>query len=198
MTARLHDRIRTALNAKPGLTQKGLAECMGLNPAAVNRMLHGRRNIMAEEIPIIEAYLGEKLTLSPAARREEGAAPPSSSLPPIPVYRLDNGGLEDKNIVDWTQRHPAQGGVRDAFAVYATSNEMEPRYFKGELVYIHPGRPAEPGRDCLVVPEKGNPFLARLVRESGTKIRIVLLNPSREKEIPAKDVRAVYAVTGRG
>src|SRR5687768_17180277 len=57
----LHEKIRQIMESKPGLTQKGLAQRMGVNPAAVNRMLYGRRNIMAEEIPVIESYLGTSL-----------------------------------------------------------------------------------------------------------------------------------------
>ena len=65
MNHRIYEKIREILETTPGLTQKGLAERMGLNPAAVNRMLYGRRNIMAEEIPMIEDYLGVRLELSP-------------------------------------------------------------------------------------------------------------------------------------
>ena len=32
---------------------------MGLNPAAVNRMLHGARAIKVDEVPVIEEYLGQ-------------------------------------------------------------------------------------------------------------------------------------------
>ncbi len=58
-------------------------------------MLYGQRRIMAEEIPIIEAYLGVKLDLQypqeskPQRVRRGGfadRAAPFESLAPVPVY----------------------------------------------------------------------------------------------------------------
>src|SRR3989338_6069220 len=112
MNHRIHDRIRELLEITPGLTQKGLAERMGLNPAAVNRMLYGRRNIMAEEIPIIEDYLGVRLDLSsaPTANIEYRQTPrplasrrgfsdvpaPAPEAPPqvVPVYGTEAGAFQ--------------------------------------------------------------------------------------------------------
>lgn len=58
---KIYEKIREKIETTPGLTQRGLAEKMGLNPAAVNRMLYGRRNILIDELPIIEHYLGMRL-----------------------------------------------------------------------------------------------------------------------------------------
>uniref|UniRef100_UPI003F6EEFB8 helix-turn-helix domain-containing protein n=1 Tax=Elioraea sp. TaxID=2185103 RepID=UPI003F6EEFB8 len=41
--------IRRAL-AKPGKTQRGLAAALGVDPAAVNRLLKGERQLKAAEI----------------------------------------------------------------------------------------------------------------------------------------------------
>ncbi len=226
MTQRIHDKIRGILESTPGLTQKGLAEQMGLNPAAVNRMLYGRRNIMAEEIPLIEEYLGVRLNLSPASANieykqdswrphhhglsdvsshlplsaQENAAP----LPLVPVYGYAAGSLQkglnlaNGEIVDWVNRHPSQVGIGGAFAVYVFSDSMEPRYFRGELVYVHPGRPPEMNRDCLVEMQNGDAYIKRYLRQSEDKIRVAQFNPPEEKEIPKGDIKAIYAVVGRG
>ena len=55
----LHKWIKSVIDTTQGLTQKGLAKAMGLNPAAVNRMLHGARAIKVDEVPVIEEYLGQ-------------------------------------------------------------------------------------------------------------------------------------------
>lgn len=215
MAMRIHERIRQLIETTPGLTQRGLAERMGLNPAAVNRMLYGRRNIMAEEVPIIEGYLGVRLELSAPAHGEyfqEKERPalrgfsdsgqvqdvfrpeaPVSAPPLVPVYGSRRG-----EAVDWVQRHPAQAGIRDAFAVYIAADEMEPRYFRGELVYVHPGRPAEPGKDCLIETEGGDIAVRRLVRQTDKKLRVAQFNPAQEKDLPRDGIRALLAVVGRG
>jgi 3,4-dihydroxy 2-butanone 4-phosphate synthase/GTP cyclohydrolase II len=43
---------------KTGKTQRGLAQALGRNPAAVTRMLKGERDIKADELRAISAYLG--------------------------------------------------------------------------------------------------------------------------------------------
>ncbi|MBU6475746.1 MAG: helix-turn-helix transcriptional regulator [Alphaproteobacteria bacterium] len=227
MTARIYENIRTILETTPGKTQKGLAERMGLNPAAVNRMLYGRRNIMAEEIPMIEDYLGVRLDLSapapPAASpfnieyRQETpphgprrgfsdvpaqAAPRESNY--VPVYGSAAGGLhkglnlESAAVADWVARHPAQSGIAGAFAVYVFSDAMEPRYFPGELVYVHPGRPPEAGRDCIIEMQNGDAAIKRYLRQTEDKVRVAQFNPPEEQDIPKDAIRAVYAVVGRG
>lgn len=230
MNQRIYDRIREILETTPGLTQKGLAERMGLNPAAVNRMLYGRRNIMAEEIPLIEDYLGVRLELSappvvpanveyrqdnraPVLRRGFSDAPanflhagvddgPLTQM--VPVYGHASGGLQNGlnlssgNVVDWVTRHPAQLGIVTAFAVYVFSDSMAPRYFRGELAYVHPGRPPEMNRDCLVEMKNGDIHIRRFLNQNEEKIRVAQFNPPEERDIPKEDIKAIYTVIGRG
>ncbi len=222
MTQRIYDRIRTILETTPGLTQKGLAERMGLNPAAVNRMLYGRRNIMAEEIPMIEDYLGVKLDLSaPAAggnfeyrqqdRARRGfsdvqaqAFPSPETAQMVPVYGYAAGSLQkglnlaNGDVVDWVARHPAQFGIQSAFAIYVFSDSMEPRYFRGELIYVHPGRPPEMNKDCVIELKSGDAYIKRFLRQADDRIRVAQLNPPEEMDIRKEDIKAVYAVVGRG
>lgn len=194
MTERLHDKIRIALESTRGLTQKGLARRMGLNPAAVNRMLHGQRNVMAEELPIIEEYLGVKLSLSDTKSAESNTQSPDAPMPRIPVYAAGRWG----ETIDWAPRHPIQTGIPAAFAVYVVSDEMAPRYFKGELAYIHPSRPAETGRDCLIETTDGWAGVRRLIRDTQEGICVSQFNPPFERNISRNDIKSLYSVIGRG
>ena len=220
MTHRIHDQIRKTLETTEGLTQKGLAERMGINPAAVNRMLYGRRNIMAEEIPIIENYLGVRLSLSTSAvstntkyRQEQDAPSDTLAVPwlsspenkgKVPVYGIAAGESRKElifsadNIIDWVLRHPEQSGIGNAFAIYVSSNTMEPRYFQGELIYLHPGRPPEMNRDCIIEMKNGAVYVRHFMRWNKDKIRIAQFNPPEEKDILRDEIKAVYAVVGRG
>ena len=201
MSVQIHDIIRETLEKTPGLTQRGLAERMGLNPAAVNRMLYGRRNIMASEVPVIEDYLGIRLNLSSAA--PPPAMSGAASLQMIPVYGAGASGVQrnisltDAAVADWTPRHPAQAEVKGAFAVYICSDAMEPRYYRGELAYVHPARPVEAFQDCLIDMRSGDAFLCRFLRQHGGIISAAQYNPPRTIKISQSDVKAVYAVVGR-
>jgi phage repressor protein C with HTH and peptisase S24 domain len=224
MTHRIHDKIREILENTRGLTQKGLAEYMGMNPAAVNRMLHGTRNIRAEEIPLIEQYLGTRLDLSAPTNFEYkqdaraqtlrklsdiplqhfAPATETATQQMVPVYGYAAGSLQkglnlsNGEVVDWVVRHPAQAGINNAFAVYVFSDSMEPRYFRGELVYVHPGRPPEMNRDCIIEMKSGDAYIKRYLRQSEEKIRVAQLNPPEEKDIAKAEIKAIYAVVGRG
>jgi phage repressor protein C with HTH and peptisase S24 domain len=214
---RIHDKIRSVIENTKGLTQKGLAAKMGLNPAAINRMLYGDRNIKAEEIPIIEDYLGIKLDLvnpdgkKPAKKQGFSDGAPTPLDPPtlVPVYGYaagsdhadaKSGGLNLANgeVIDWVPRHPGQIGIKDAFAIYVFSDSMEPRYYRGELVYIHTGRPPEAGKDCIIEMMNGDAYIKRLVKVGGGKIKVLQYNPEQEKEFIIKDIKAIYMVVGRG
>jgi SOS-response transcriptional repressor LexA len=197
MNQPLHDRIREILETTPGLTQKGLAERMGLNPAAINRMLYGRRNIMADEIPVIEDYLGTHLLLSPSAPAPRAQGTPDTQT--VPVYSYADGTkLSSHRVIDTAPRHPAQAGVPNAFAIYVAGEDMTPRYYPGELVYIHPGRLPENHRDCIVELKNGDAHLCRFLRAMEGKIRVAQLNPSREADIARDAIKALYSVVGRG
>lgn len=197
--SRLHEKIRDILDNNPQLTQRGLAAVMGLDPAAVNRMLHGRRGIMAEEIPIIEAYLGQKLGFAASAAAPAAAATPAvpalpDSMAPIPVRSLQG----DAAAIDWTPRHPAQAGIADAFAIYVSDDSMAPRYLRGETVYVHPHRPARAPQDVVLQAASGAMTLCRLAAQNGDHLHLQFFNPPREEILAQGSLRAVYAVVGRG
>lgn len=74
-TMTLIETLKQALKA-PGKSQRGLARALGLDPAAINRMLKGDRQIKAQELAIIRAYLG-----LPAMPDLVGDLPPSLAAP---------------------------------------------------------------------------------------------------------------------
>lgn len=213
MSQRLHEKIRHLLDANPKLTQRGLAEVMGLDPAAVNRMLYGRRGIMAEEMPVIEAYLGQSLTLSapqglsaqkgtlPRGVSDGGGAqtaltPPDAVLPVVPVYALTD--TQRETPIDYAPRHPQQIGMADAFAFYMPDDHLSPRYYAGEIIYLHPTRPPQLERDCAVVLKTGTVEVVRLLRQTEATLSVASYVSPLEKDILRKNVTAVYAVVGRG
>lgn len=217
----LHIWIKSIIDSSRDLSQKGLAQAMGLNPAAVNRMLHGARKIKVDEVAVIEKYLGQSYqnpTRPPLAPQSEiygsaglvseaqntSMAGPVRTGEPVPVYgRQDEDidmelDLEGDTPVDWVIRHPAQTGIKNAFAVYVFSDDMKPRYFPGELVYIHPGRPPETGRDCLIKMKSGQAHLRRYIDRNGNSLHMRQFNPPQDDILHVDDIEEIYSVIGRG
>lgn len=177
-SSRIHDRLRQILENTPGLTQRGLAERMGLNPAAVNRMLYGRRNIMAEEISIIENYIGQKLDVHTST---------------VSQVRRGVSDVPQQAVMAQPAVPPAVG----VFALYVFADDMAPRYFKGELVQVNPSLSPEEGRDCFIEKKNGTVLLRRLVALQDDKVRVRQFNPDAEKDISRKDIKSIYPVIAR-
>jgi transcriptional regulator with XRE-family HTH domain len=72
---------------RTGRTQRGLADALGLDPAAANRLTKGTRRLKASELPLVERYLGER-----APDRLESFAdslpPAPADYAPVPVYDM--------------------------------------------------------------------------------------------------------------
>ena len=196
---KLYEWIRDTIKTTPGLTQKGLAEAVGMNPATVNRMLYGRRHIRAEEVPLIENYLGAAYGVK--TEREESGGSVAATAPQqpqqnlIPVY---HGATGDGEIVDWVERHPMQKSCKDAYALYVASAAYEPRYYSGELVYIHPGKPPAMAQDCLVGHADGTDALYRYMGQSAQEVTLSNLQTGKTAVFPHTDIRVLSAVVGRG
>ena len=69
----------------------------------------------------------------------------------------DGWSLWNGEVIEMTSRPPNLAGAAQAYAVYVTGSSMEPRYFPGELVHVHPGKPVSIGDFVLVQvrPEEG-------------------------------------------
>ena len=75
---------------------------------------------------------------------------------------------------------------------------MAPRYFRGELVYLHPGKPVTAERDCVIELQDGTVLLRRCQSQQEDRMVVRQFSPDCEKDIFRRQIRAVYAVVGRG
>ncbi|MDA0231427.1 MAG: hypothetical protein O3B21_14750 [Proteobacteria bacterium] len=135
-------------------------------------------------------------------------APDINALPKnFPVRGIALGGeggefTYNGGEIDIVRRPLALIGVDNAFAVYVAGDSMAPRFEPGELLFVHPGRPPQPGDDVLVElhggdGEPGACYLKRLVRRAGGKVVLGQFNPAREIRIDAAKVRAIHKVLTR-
>lgn len=197
--------IREGLK-KPGKSQRGLAAALGIDPSGVSRLLAGTRELKASEIAKVEGYLGVRADLS------EAAAPPTMlDIPSLADMKRDLevrgiavGGDDasfefNGEVVDYVRRPPGLVGARKAFAIYITGSSMSPRFEEGEIVFVHPGRPATPGCDVVVElhgrhGEPGPCYVKRLVRRTATKLALTQFNPPKDLQLELSKVRVVYRI----
>lgn len=132
--------------------------------------------------------------------------PENNTLPrDLPVFGVAIGGTEgdfnfNGTVVDYVRRPPSLMKIRNAFGVYVIGDSMSPRFDHGDLVFVHPGRPPQPGNDVIVElhGEHGAPgpcYIKRLVRRSADRIVLAQFNPARDDiAIDIARVKAVYRI----
>lgn len=198
--------IRRGLQ-KPGKTQRGLAQAIGVDPSAINRLLAGNRQLKASEIEKVQIYLDEPTGLKVPSPRAD--TPPPVTEDRIKVLGMaecgpDGFALWNGEVVDWVPRPPNLVGVPQSYAVFATGDSMEPRYHSGEVVYIHPGKPVVLGNYVLVQlrPQEGDStpraVLKRLVKRSGNKIILRQYNPEKTFTLMADEILSMHRIVGSG
>ncbi len=109
------------------------------------------------------------------------------------AFKLEGG------IVDYVRRPPALVGAKEIYGLYVEGTSMEPQYFPGDLIYVHPHRPARLGDIVVVQCRNGEhaPDEASLGVYRKKTERVLVLgkrNPAADVEIPRERVVAIHRV----
>ena len=132
--------------------------------------------------------------------------PPPSTMPvDVPVYGSVVGGADgdfemNGDVIDRVRRPAGLTNARNAFALYVVGTSMQPRYDEGDLIFVHPGRPAVVGSDVVVELHAKDEFnrpkalLKRYRGKTPTLLLLEQLNPLAEIEIPLDEVKQVLRV----
>ncbi len=105
---------------------------------------------------------------------------------------------------DYIERPTSLEGIDDAYAVYIQDSSMEPRYFSGEAVCVHPGRPIT--RDCFVIVqfqpehegEAPKALVKQFVQRTATNLVLYQYNPAGELQFPLDTVLSVHRIIWSG
>ena len=114
----------------------------------------------------------------------------------------DGWSLWNGDIIDVVDRPASLAGVASAYGVYVVGGSMEPRYFPGELVLIHPGKPVTLGAFVLVQKKAkldDDPPLAvikRLIKRTASRITLEQFNPAKSFDIRSDDIVSIHRVVG--
>lgn len=124
----------------------------------------------------------------------------------LPVFGLAAGSLAGQAVmtpepVEFVPCPPALTRVRDAYALTVTGTSMEPRYFAGDLIFIHPHRPVRPG-DHVVVQVRKDPsqagvnetWIKRFKADTETEIVTEQYNPRADMRFKRQYVAAIHRV----
>lgn len=162
------EAIRRAL-AKPGKTQRGLAAALGVDPAAINRLLKGERQLKAAEIAPAARYL--EIDLSPEEVAITGVRPRprhpqvvdigvdafalvplyEASVPPEPERMgADPTAQRIAFRLDWLQS-VSRAPIEDLVVIRVDGDSMEPTLRHGDTALIDRTQRHVVGRDGIYV-----------------------------------------------
>jgi len=213
-TVSVRPLIRDTL-AQRHLNMSAVSKMLGKNHAYLHQFLD--RGIPAQLPELVREQLARILDVP--EEKLKGGGGKGSRLPTvgrpgasfmgdkIRVYGAAQGGPDgwfpwNGEIVDYVSRPPHLAGATEAYAVYVAGSSMEPRYYAGELVYVHPGKPATTGAFVLVQVrpdsegEAPRAFIKRLVRRTATKVTFEQFNPPKELDIKASDIKSMRRIVG--
>lgn len=129
---------------------------------------------------------------------------PKRPVDTIPIVGRASAGDADRLIMfeteyDSVAAPPELSGVDGAYAIYVYGTSMEPRFFSGELLFVHPHKPVALGDFCVIqVSESAGEcgYIKRFVTLSDGKLLVEQLNPAAQMEFPAESVTSRHLVVG--
>lgn len=210
----VRDLVRTTLSQR-GLNMSQVSKALGRNHAYLHQFLDRGipaqlpeeiREKLAEMLQVPESQLKGSGKHSFSASAAVGRVAGRAAGDKIPVFgfgKPETAGsfIWSGDIVDYVFRSPQLVGATQGYAAYVDGSSMEPRYFPGEVIYVHPGKPVTTGAFVLVqvkAEEEGTPraFIRRLVKRSAGKLTFAQFSPPKEFDVRASDVLAMHKIVG--
>lgn len=102
--------------------------------------------------------------------------------------------------IGYVARPPSLDGIKEAYAVYMTGDSMEPRYFAGEILQVHPYKPPKAG-DFVVIQTCNSDdvhhyFVKRYVRKTAKELICRQYNPDSEVRYKTAEILAIHTIVG--
>jgi transcriptional regulator with XRE-family HTH domain len=207
--AALNARIRERLNAL-GMSEREASRRAGFGVGYVGDLLSGRSKSpeMARLVKLavalecgVDYLMGE--AAMPPARSAQAVANDSAGTSQrlIDLYTaptLTSGVWVDSSetAVDKVQAIPMLAHVAGAYAYSIPNGHMEPRYYMGEVIYVHPGLPARPGDFVLARRADGKQTVARLEGVQDSTARFAFIAGADAESVPLADLAYMHRIVG--
>lgn len=199
------NRIKV-LAAERNLSVAELAKISGVQPHNLRRYARQEAQPRLEMAQKIAAALQVSLddVMGTSLGKPQTAAPASTPAGRIPVFGAAQGGVgfditDVSAPVDYIIAPDYLAGSSSAYAVLVTGDSMEPRFYAGETLFVHPGLPVRSGDDVVIqmkAQEETHAVVKRFVRRSNGDLICEQFNPAVEVRFKADNAIAVHKVVG--
>jgi|tagenome__1003787_1003787.scaffolds.fasta_scaffold20962792_5 SOS-response transcriptional repressor LexA len=163
-------------------------------PPDVRQRLARFLNVPEEELrdPAVEA--GE--TKASRSYASPVVSTLSGDIPVLSRPSLDGMVVDRMDISECVSRPDYLRGVSEAFAVYMMDDTMEPRFYRGELLYCHPTRPTVRGDSVVIEFNDLTAIVRELVSIDSKTISVKQVNRSVEETITRMRIEGIYRIMG--
>jgi SOS-response transcriptional repressor LexA len=204
------------LARRPDLDLKSLSLTIGRNHAYLQQyLMRGSPRELPEAVrhglaPLLGVSPDDlRSTALPLAGRLEGdlrgvGPVRAADRTDLPVYASAEGGagiLITSEPIDFIRRPEPLLSVRDGYACYVIGDSMSPAYEQGDLLLVHPGRPARPGDDCAFIRglDDGTQeaLVRRLLRSTPEKWRVRQFNPAKDLDLDRSHWQKIQLIVGK-
>jgi phage repressor protein C with HTH and peptisase S24 domain len=222
LAKRLADAMGRARLNQPGLARAASTDDQPVTQQTVHNLVSGQTT-HSKHLPALADALGVSLEWLTRGDLKAGTgqvavsggeAQMSVIRNPAAASRLrvlgmaecgpDGWSLWNGDVIDTVPTPTGLAGAPGAYAVYAVGSSMEPRYYQGELIFIHPGKPVTAGSFVLVQirpdHEGDTPraVVKRLVKRTASKTVLEQFNPAKKFDIRNDDIVSLHRVVGSG
>jgi SOS-response transcriptional repressor LexA len=204
------------LARRPDLDLKNLSLTIGRNHAYLQQyLMRGSPRELPEAVrhglaPLLGVSPDDlRSTAAPLGGRLEGDLRGAGSLraadrADLPVYASAEGGsgiIITSEPIDFIRRPEPLLSVRDGYACYVIGDSMSPAYEQGDLLLVHPGRPARPGDDCAFIRAQDDgtqeALIRRLLRSTPEKWRVRQFNPAKDLDLDRSHWQKIQLIVGK-
>jgi transcriptional regulator with XRE-family HTH domain len=119
----------------------------------------------------------------------------------LPILGEARGGadgvfLHNGDTLAYSERPPSLVGVRNAYAVIMRGTSMEPRYYDGDLLQVHPLKPVHAMNFVHFEMRDGQSFVKQYLRRDDEWVTVRQLNPEATIKIKSTEIRWLRRITG--
>jgi len=195
------------LRSNKGLQQKEVSEAIGLVESEYSKMERGDRKLGIHLEKLIQFFgidqdtiLSNSRTLSQQIN-ENKRIPLVEDLPMfgLPFTNVVQGFQVQKKMVTHCSRPDYLVGINSAYACYMLSENMEQRYFYGEILYVDPTLEIKEN-DFVVIQIMISAKLAGIIRKvkeiSERQFKVATLNPENIEVFKNSDITAIHKIVG--
>ncbi|WP_417790673.1 XRE family transcriptional regulator [Terasakiella pusilla] len=210
MTEDIPQRLARLLKER-NLKMKPVSLAAGLGETAVTDIIRGRaKSPRMETLTRIAQAIDVDPQLLIYGNGEPGVRTAKTRLHPtvtqampqdLPIYGdpnaiADSFMLNVGDPIDYIARPAIFANNTRAFACYVTGIDMEPRYYRGELLLIDPVRPFQVTDYVLIEKTDGTACVRLLQDIDHESVTVTQLNPDEEQSFPRAEIKHIYKIAG--